>query len=357
MRLRYLVLALLSFLIVAQGISALALRIGFGDKYAVGAALEQAFKAADTTVLFVGTSRIKFAVDPALFDAEMRKKGYQTTAFNMGVPALSFVEMEYMIHEYFSRRPCCVKYVFIEPDIIEEASLREPNSVRSILFFSASNALHNFTYILQEKETLPPPASRWVFAKYILTAMFRHYTNAGLAQSFFGDDHDNFRAQENLNGYVSMAKQPGHLSDKFAADAALRSQYDQMLTELAAPYSGAHISNKQFARYLELVAYIKSKGAEAIVIRPPQLIYAQYSAAVVDRIRIACPAAIPILDFGHPLENEEFYRPQNRVDYDHLDFEMAEHLTRIVADRFAELLDVAHGALAEQESCVSRSAQ
>ena len=355
MRLTPVALALLSFLIVAHIISALALRLGFGDKYAVGVALERALDASDTTALFVGTSRIKYGLDPILFDAAVRSRGYRTTSYNMGVPALSFVEMEYLIHEYFAKRPCCVKYVFLEPDMVQEASLREPNSVRSILFFNASNALENFIYILQEKETLPPPISKWIFVKYVLIPFFRHYTNAGIFQSFLDDTHDNFRAQATLNGYISLAASHDRLSQKFDADASLRGQYDAMLSELAAPYSGARISNKEFARFLELMDYIRSKGAQPIVLRPPQFIYALYSAAVVDRIHATCSDAFPVLDFGSPANNKELYDPQNRVDYDHLNYEAAERFTQMVAHRFAKLLDAGHGAVATQTSaCIRR---
>ena len=114
MRLKYVGLAILSLLIAAQGISTLALWLGFGDKYAVGTALDRALKSSDTTVLFLGTSRIKYALDPALFDAAMKARGFHTVSYNLGVPAVSFVEMEYQLHEYFARRQCCVKYVFIE---------------------------------------------------------------------------------------------------------------------------------------------------------------------------------------------------------------------------------------------------
>jgi hypothetical protein len=357
MRLTPIVLAILSFLIVAQGISALALRLGFGDKYAVGTALQRALSTPDTTVLFVGTSRIKYGLDPILFDSAMKAKGFPAVSYNLGVPALSFVEMEYLIHEYFTRRPCCVKYVFLEPDIVQEASLREPNSVRSILFFSASNALRNIAYIFQEKEIPPPPVNRWIFAKYILIPLFRHYTNAGIFQSFLDDTHDNFRAQADLNGFISVAASHDRLSHKFEADLSLRPKYEEMLSELSAPYSGARISNKQFARFLDLMGYIRSSGAEPIVLRPPQFVYAPYSAAVVERIRAACSDAIPVMDFGRPSDNKEFYDPQNRIDYDHLSFEAAERFTQMVADRFATLLDAGSGTLAKQSPCMHPAAR
>ena len=280
MRLKYVGLAILSLLIAAQGISTLALWLGFGDKYAVGTALDRALKSSDTTVLFLGTSRIKYALDPALFDAAMKARGFHTVSYNLGVPAVSFVEMEYQLHEYFARRQCCVKYVFIEFPIVEEASLREPNTVRSILFFDAPNAFNSFTYILQEKEKPPPPISNLTYAKYILTALFRHYTNAGLFQSFFADTHSNFRAQVEQNGYISVAAAKERLSDTLDADASLRRYYDEMLDELSASSSTKHISDKQFARFLDLMDFIKFKGAEPIVLRSSQFVSALPSASL-----------------------------------------------------------------------------
>jgi len=354
MRLKYVWLAILSLLITAQGISAIALRFGFGDKYAVGTALDRALKSNDTTVLFLGTSRIKYALDPALFDTAMKATGFHTVSYNLGVPAVSFAEMEYQLHEYFARRQCCVKYVFIESDIVEEASLREPNTVRSILFFDVSNAFNSFTYILHEKEKPPPPISNWTYAKYILTALFRHYTNAGLFQSFIADTHDNFRAQVEQNGYISVAAARGRLSDTLDADASLRQYYDEMLAELSASKSTKHISDGQFARFLDLMDFIKSKGAEPIVLRSSQFVLALPSASLVERIRVSCFDALPVFDFGRPADNRELFDPRNRLNYDHLAVNAAERFTLMVADRFATLLDARKGAAGTQSSCPSR---
>jgi hypothetical protein len=355
MSLKYFAQTILSFLITAKVISALALWWGFGDKYAIGTALDRALKSSDTTALFLGTSRIKYALDPALFDAAMKARGFHTISYNLGVPAVSFVEMEYQLHEYFARQQCCVKYVFIESDIVEEASLREPNTVRSILFFGAANAFNNFTYLLQEKEKPPPPISSLTYAKYLLTAVFRHYTNAGLFQSFITDTHDNFRAQAEKNGYISVATENERLSDTLDADASLRRYYDDMLDELSAPYSTNHISNKQFSRFLSLMDFIKSKGAEPIVLRSSQFVSAQPSASLVERIRAACFDALPVFDFGRPADNKELFDPRNRLNYDHLAFNAAEQFTLMVADRFAALLDARKDAARTQSSCLYRA--
>lgn len=343
--------ALCGFLIVEHGIHLFVARLGFTDKYAVGVALERALAKPDTSVLFVGTSRIKFGLDPALFDNDMRKSGFATVSYNLGVAALSFVEMEYLIDQYFAAHPCCVKYVFLEPDMVQEASLREPNSIRSISFFNLSNALRSFIYIWGERETPPPHASIWTFAKYILIPTIRHYTNAGAFQSFLNDHHDDFRAQADLNGYISQVKTGPKLSDRLDRDASLHKQYYETLDQLSKPYSPDHVSDQQVAQFMKLAAFVRSKGAEPIVLRPPQFIYAQQSASMIARIEAACSGSLIALDFGRPAANPELYDPKNRIDFDHLDGSEAERFTSMVANKFAEALE--SGALkAAGPSCL-----
>jgi hypothetical protein len=127
-----------------------------------------------------------------------------------------------------------------------------------------------------------------------------------------------------------------------------------MLAELSASKSTKHISDKQFARFLDLMDFIKSKGAEPIVLRSSQFALALPSASLVERIRVACSDALPVFDFGRPADNTELFDPRNRLNYDHLAINAAERFTLMAADRFATLLDARKEAAGTQSSCPSR---
>jgi hypothetical protein len=360
MLLRGTALALFSFLIVAHGVSAFALWLSVADRDAISTSLQRALNERDNTVLFIGTSRIKYGLDPVRFDEAMKAKGISTKSYMFGVPALSFVEMEYLLTSYFEKRPCCVKYVFVEPDLGSDGTLRSPNSIRSILFFDFPNAINAFTYALEQQEAAPQQLkapfsleTKLTFFKQILGPLFRHYTNAGLFQALTDDNQINFRTEPNLGEYIEQGKPQARLSDIIESDTAKRQQYYEALKELSEPYSPSHVSDMQFARFMRLMNYIESKGAEPIVLRPAQFIFAPISASVVARIRAACSDTFPVLDFGRPADNEELFEPRNRYDYDHIHLLTIERFTLMVADRFAATLNTNRAAPA----CLNEAAR
>lgn len=55
--------------------------------------------AADYDTLFLGSSRVHYGVDPALFDAEMARQGCRARSFNMGVQALTLSEEHRLVQE------------------------------------------------------------------------------------------------------------------------------------------------------------------------------------------------------------------------------------------------------------------
>lgn len=54
---------------------------------------------ADYDTLFLGSSRVHYGLDPALFDAEMARQGCPARSFNMGVQALTLAEEHRLVEE------------------------------------------------------------------------------------------------------------------------------------------------------------------------------------------------------------------------------------------------------------------
>jgi len=336
--------AVFGFFLFAQLMTRVALYFGADDKSPLGVGLERAVAEPGTDVLFVGTSRLRWGFDPDVFDAETAKLGISTHAYVLGIPALSFVETEYLLREFFRQRPCCVKWVVLEPDMMSEGSLREPHTMRAIRLFDVGTALDYLGYLRIQKVLQGPPMDAATYGRYIGIAMFRHYTNAGIFQLFVEDTHSDFRALQTHRGYTAPGDikpgDPNTLAGQIAASSDVRQQWHARLEALSRTESS--LSAEQYDRYLQLLQFIAQKGARPIVLRPPQTLDGAQAGELVGKLRGDCGNNVPIFDFGSPQEQAVLYDPDIRLDYDHLTLRGVKIFTSLVAKRFAAIAASGH---------------
>ena len=134
-----LLLSVLGFFAVAAPLSTL-IRARTFESDALRVAFERAFGDPHNDVVFVGTSHYQHGLNPALFDQVVKDKGFTVHSFNVGVPSLSFVEVDSSLRQSIADHPCCAKYIFIEPEPAMWGVSRQPNSIRAINFYSLANA-------------------------------------------------------------------------------------------------------------------------------------------------------------------------------------------------------------------------
>src|SRR2546423_6524213 len=78
----------------------------------------------DFDTVFIGSSRIRHQISPAIFDRTMRQAGLPTPTFNFGIKAMGPPEDGYLLERLLVRKPRPVNWGFVGPD--ELATKRLP---------------------------------------------------------------------------------------------------------------------------------------------------------------------------------------------------------------------------------------
>lgn len=330
-----LLLSVLGFFAVAAPISAL-IRARTFEADDLRVAFERAFGDPRNDVVFIGTSHYQYGLSPPIFDQAMKDKGFAVHSFDVGIVSLSFVELDASLRQSIADHPCCAKYIFIEPEPAIWGVSRQPNSIRAINFYSLANAYGSLSYI--ERQWVPPPPvlSLWQhLTQGVGVAALRHYTNAGLFQIV--QDLHAFQGHD-TRGYYDRVD---NLNDAVQRDPALRRRLDDTvagLNRLTRAPPDDYVSPYEFDRYLSLLAYLRSKGKQVILLKPPHAQSIAHNTALIAMFRARCPDGPPLWDFSVPERYPQFYDPANHFDVDHLNHAGATLLTQAAAEKFAALL-------------------
>jgi hypothetical protein len=327
---RAIALGLASFFLAAAAVRFI-LGFALADRLDAFARVEMVAADPRADVVFIGTRHVKWGINPDAFDHRMAALGTEVRSYNIGESGLSLLESPEHIRKLFDLRPCCIKYVFVEPDCVGVYIVREPNTLRAIEFFSAANAYGAVKFMNSPSAELPPAMPPTTYVSNIVSAAGRHYSNLGLART-------NPDVGEN-----SVAGVRGYDIDRpyvlgtYAPTEQQREQYKLRLDYMAErPDAPQLVSDYQVSIVLSLASYVSSKGAHLILLIPPQPTFSEYEKAIVAKVRLLCNESGPaLLDFGNPKTYPALFDPLNRADEDHLNLLGANIFSALVADRFA----------------------
>jgi hypothetical protein len=338
---------LLSWLLISQAIS-YALNATGLEEYSVWAKTKEVIADRRANLVFIGSSHVHYAANPVVFDEEMSKKGYSFRSYNLANDGQSVVETQYILEKLFASSACCIKFVIVEVDFATFGPMGPPQTIRARTFFNVLNAIRYWRYY--HGAVFHPQAPGIDPAEYnrkILTATALHYSNAGIFKFWFDHIRSRLAGQENrpdpaLRGYASTTEM---LAARFTSDAQ-RDEYqaslDYMSKLAVTPEEIAAtnvITNYQFDLVISLASFVRSKGAELILLRTPMTGYFGVEAIFLAKHQAWCNQVPLLLDFGIPSEHPALFDPRNRFDADHLNQDGAAIFTRGLADRFASLLD------------------
>jgi hypothetical protein len=298
------------------------------DRLEVFANVKAAATDAETNVLFAGTSRIEFGIRPDVFDQETSVRGIDTHSYNIGEGGMGFLESVRGIEKFFELKPCCIKYIFFEPDYTSVLIFQEPSSLRAIDFFDIHEAYDALRFMEQPIDAfrLMKPAE---YTKNISISVFRHYSNIGLFHSEGLID----RSSTSFRGYPVDDE---HVHQSYSSPEAEVADYLQQVHRADATISDKRITEHQLGLAVELARYVRAKGAELILLRPPQISLWGYASAFAFQIEERCYSRGPFLfNFGTPKDYPALFDPANRFDDDHLNIHGAAIFSRMIADRFA----------------------
>lgn len=348
--------AIVGFALVAVAVALLFQFTSYPDLNALDSKVRIASAYKDTDVLIVGTSRTLYGMSPAVFDKIIADRtGLNLKSYNLSIPGASLVELADVIENYFATKPCCVKYLILEPDFSFLDILRQPGSPRAAQFLNVRNAYDLLQYIRHFNIQPVPELPARDYVRNILFGFALHYSHAGMVRSLFDGNQVNYRVHPNERGFEPAS---GSLSTMLSTNLEKKEEYDLFVSYLInffdvgqgfmpkdkreaaeADYILRLVSKYQFDVFLSLIVRMRERGVATAVLRTPQVVHQKYALSFAAQYRRHCASGPPLMDFGNPRIYPELFAPANRIDIDHLNQKGAAIFSAMVANKLADLMD------------------
>ncbi|MEM7311228.1 MAG: hypothetical protein AAF682_31460 [Planctomycetota bacterium] len=340
-----LALYVLSFLASAAGLRAL---LGFPE--ASGLKRKLAHYEADPEgfeVVFVGSSNVLCSVLPDVFREELKLRGHDVRAYNLGVPGMLSFETDHLVRHVLETRPERLRWMFVElTEWRPDPRMSDPTE-RTVFWHTPERT----AAMLETARSYEGLGGRELFdfARDHLELCLWRLGNVGRVQQrlmlLLGA-----REPDRWTGLMTPAVEGGYLA----------------LEEIG--HEGAEKGRERFladmGRYQNQVAELRRQevpaGPPAAHLVPPaerQLAFFEGTGVEPIHVLFATSHPTPTLlqlgaeegplpelwAFNDPRAHPELYKPRSRYDSRHLNRPGAERLTRLLAQRFADHLDRAQG--------------
>ena len=96
----------------------------------------------DFDTVFIGSSRFRHQISPAIFDRTMREAGLPTRTFNFGINGMVPPEDGYVLERLLGARPRHLKWVFIELEELQTKRVPEAEGTRRSLYWHDLKRTH-----------------------------------------------------------------------------------------------------------------------------------------------------------------------------------------------------------------------
>lgn len=295
-------------------------------------------------LLFVGSSRVFRQISPKVFDQQLRISGVSLRSFNAGVPAAKSVEVWHLLRGFATDQKVRARYVFIDPDGLLIGIARENVGTEREIYWHGRtetalaieslenlptgprlgmSAMHFGTFLL---DRLGVGRLRLLVEQLGESESLRWLDREGLGPDGDGwvpyakaDSRTEFpRRQEFLDNLPRYRRMLARQKERRSRQGCLTEYHRQMLTIL--------------------MTAIQELGAQPVMILSP---VAESRCEVHEAFR---EGLLPnLLAFDDASSYPELYAVENRHDYEHLNTQGSLIYSRLLADRFARLLDEGEG--------------
>lgn len=292
--------------------------------------------------LFFGSSRVFRGIIPRVFDREMAVRGHPTRSYNMGLVALRPHEGNRLLRRVLSLRPPRLRFAFV--DLMEWDPRIEPAN----RFSRRAIAWHDWTETRSALRStwlsdLSPAAKLDLLSTHLLHwAALRLRVGRVAAEARAGPpagDEALLRSIERTRGFV-----PFFPRDYEAGMTAVnRREFEASLDGYREAVAGLARANADrvslegwnVAATRAQVARIREAGVVPIHVLPP------VGEPTPRPYRIAEAGLVPVLlAFGDPGRYPELFEEESRFDARHLNGRGAKLFSLVLAERFADWLDV-----------------
>jgi hypothetical protein len=122
--------------------------------------------------VFLGSSRIRAHIAPTLFDETLSEIGIKSRSFNLGINALSLIELNSIADEVIQAKPRKLKRAFIEPVFGTDMPWKNVTTRRSIYFHNLSNTMQEIRCNIDSRAGIGGNSRNAISFGY-------HYVNVG----------------------------------------------------------------------------------------------------------------------------------------------------------------------------------
>ncbi|HTF34944.1 MAG TPA: hypothetical protein VK714_14770 [Myxococcota bacterium] len=293
-------------------------------------------------LVFVGSSSVARGFDPAVFDAALAARGHPLRSFNLGVDGMWSLEADYLIREIVRRQPTRLRWIVIDLFELDPKLDSTPESEsdvfteRGFYWHDAWGLAQVLRRVFAGSGGLREEARlAWV---HVRLAAWR-LGNLGqgdiaLASWWAGPASEDagivqgggFEALDDLNHPVA-----GKMRAFYLANAA---QYEGVIATLdernARPEAPPEAKRAEIREQSER---LRAANIEPLYIIPPIL------RATPSLYGLVKATDVPVLGFNSPTRYPELYATEHRWDATHLNRAGAQCLSRLLAERLADLLD------------------
>jgi hypothetical protein len=359
--LRLFLLGSMGFLVTARLLAIFFFQPFLAERDPLESKVDFALRYPETNLLAIGPSWIEMGFNPEVFDTEMSRKGIDSHSFNMGIGGLSLIEMRAVVERLLEKKPCCIKYLIISPCYECLNVARAINNPQSTAFFDWRHGLAFLNYVLLYSDMPDDLVKKPDFVRNIVSSVFLHYSNLGLAargSSRFEDLSTAYWYERRPRGYAHVDKtldqEEARQYEKQVEDyRGYRTERIQVLQQKPSP-EVIHdlVSDEMFEVFVEQLRAFRDKGISVLVIIPPNMWEWQYHVAFLARLRAHCRDDIPFVDFGDSEKWPElFLPPEIRYDDAHFDAKGAVVWSGVLADQFAKALQTQTWQHSDRQIC------
>jgi hypothetical protein len=300
----------------------------------------------DFDTVFLGSSRIRHQISPAIFDRTMRQAGFPTRTFNFGINAMGPPEDGYVLERLLGTKPRHLRWVFIELDELQTERLPEIESTRRWLYWhdrkrtslvlrailDAGLEEGGFALLRRTGEVILPGRGK----SEARDLLFFHGT-------LFAKNFTNVGRKTDLSRWLSRLWKEEALSETLGSDgdgyvprskkmsAAEAAAYETELESALTQPGFRFVSASTEQAYRQLAEEVRKAGATPIFLVTPLMMQIKLG------FRPESGIAGTIMSFNNVTAYPQLYRNEMRIDGSHLNKVAAEEFTRLVAENFSQL--------------------
>jgi hypothetical protein len=284
--------------------------------------------------IFIGSSRIRHQISPAIFDRTMSAAGLPTRTFNFGINAMVAPEDGYVLERLLGARPRRLRWVFIELDELHSEGFPRTAGTRRLVYWHDGKrtafvlrAILDAGYeegrfsLLGKLRDVVIPVSGHSEARdrlFFHTALFfKNFANVGrkvdltnwIARLWKAEV---FAQELESNGYIPLR---GNMS---ASESII---YETELQSAVIHARSQFVSASTEHAYRNLVEDVRKTGATPIFVVTPVTTQTKFG------FRREAGIAATIMSFNDAAAYPQLYRKETRIDRNRVNSAAAEEFT------------------------------